>query len=257
MQKLDLLFNSVPFILPDADLALVTISNITDIKDMERKRIATLESLSEIGKNASIIIHDLKNPLSGVLGYAELLKESLKDEKCLSYCESIESSGYNILKMIKEITKIATDKSNESVEYSEINVEIFINNVVSALKLKNKLILNLKYKGNILIDKSRIERVIWNLLENADHVLGDYENGTIEISSYISDQYVTICITDNGPGINENIKDKLFDFGQTFGKADGHGIGLYSSKKLIEAHKGKLSFESTPGKGTSFFIQIP
>ena len=79
----------------------------------------------------------------------------------------------------------------------------------------------------------------------------------IEVSISNDETGITIRIEDNGPGIPLEPEKKLLNFGETYGKKGGSGIGLYNCKKIVEAHGGKLWFTSKRGKGTSFFIYLP
>ena len=115
----------------------------------------------------------------------------------------------------------------------------------------------LKNYGNIPQVKcypNMLNQVFMNILVNACQSIKD--KGTITISTELVDKMLVVKIKDTGSGIDDKIKDKMFSVGATTKKI-GTGLGLAISQKIVEKHKGKISFESEKGKGTEFKIEIP
>jgi len=216
-----------------------------------------LERFSEIGINASGIIHDLSNPLTGIIGHAQLIKSEVDNPQLISECEVIEKESRRLSKMIMDIKMIA--QGTEAVKLSKTPTDLgsFLENLISKMALHRQVKIDSRFEGPVSIDRDYFERVLWNLIKNADEALEVTEDGRIEISINESNNSVIICISDNGPGIPKKILKNLFKLGQTFGKRGGSGIGLYNCKRIVEAHGGKIWLTSEVGKGTKVYIKIP
>lgn len=108
----------------------------------------------------------------------------------------------------------------------------------------------------IYIDKDRMLRVMQNLISNAIDAC-EGRTGRISIRSIYDNGDVRIIVTDNGRGIPESIRDTLFDPFVTEGKKRGTGLGLAIIKRIIEGHSGSITYQSSPGHGTEFYIDLP
>ncbi len=216
-----------------------------------------VEKFSIVGMNAATIVHDLNNPLNGVIGFAHLLKNKIDNQEQIKACDIIEREAIRISKMIEDIKMFV--QATETIELSKTpaDLKLFLKNIIFKMTLYCKVRIDSTFEGQVLIDRDYFERVLWNLIKNADEALRLTEDGRIEISISESDNSVNICVSDNGPGIPQKILKNLFKLGQTFGKKGGTGIGLYNCKKIVEAHRGKIWLDSEVGKGTKFYIKIP
>ena len=108
----------------------------------------------------------------------------------------------------------------------------------------------------IHVDLNKLLRVLQNLVYNAADALKD-RAGRIVISGRCADGAAEICVQDNGPGIPEDIKQRLFEPFVTSGKKGGTGLGLAIAKSIVEAHHGQIRCESTPGSGAAFYVRLP
>ena len=108
-----------------------------------------------------------------------------------------------------------------------------------------------KVKGN----QNQLQEVILNLVLNACQAMGE-KGGKMEISAKLDDGEVEIIVSDNGPGIPKSKLSKVFDPFYTT-KAGGTGLGLFVSHRIIRAHNGAISVESTEGQGTTFTLRLP
>jgi len=109
--------------------------------------------------------------------------------------------------------------------------------------------------ATVEIDRTKIWRLLMNLIVNAKEALGN--GGDITISSTIRKNEVCIEVKDNGPGIPQEIMARIFEPFVSYGKSGGTGLGLAIAKKIVEAHQGKISFISIEGSGTTFTITLP
>ena len=142
------------------------------------------------------------------------------------------------------------------MQSADINNELDLTLELIKHETKNKIEVVKNY-GNIPQVKcypNMLNQVFMNILVNACQSIKD--KGTITISTELVDKMLVVKIKDTGSGIDDKIKDKMFSVGATTKKI-GTGLGLAISQKIVEKHKGKISFESEKGKGTEFKIEIP
>jgi signal transduction histidine kinase len=111
--------------------------------------------------------------------------------------------------------------------------------------------------AEIEVDAMRLQRVLQNLVLNAVQSLGAKVGGRVDVRAWVGDSILYLSVRDNGPGIPDAIKDRLFQPFVTHGKTGGTGLGLAIVKNVVEAHRGKISFETQKGQGTEFLIRIP
>lgn len=222
-----------------------------------RKMNEQLEKFSKIGVNAAIIIHDLNNPLTGIKWSVELLRKTAKDKNQEKIYDLITKSVNRVSGMMLEIKMIAGGSADIKIFKKPADLLLMLKDIISGMGLENKVWVNSTFKEKVLIDPAYFERVLWNLIKNASEALGSKKDGKINIKINSQDGLINIAVSDNGPGISKKILVNLFTLGGTFGKRGGTGLGLYNSKRIVEAHGGKIWVKSTEGEGSTFYIQIP
>lgn len=235
---------------------MLIIKNIDELKEIEKEKIKNLEKLSIIGSAASSIVHDIRNPLTGIIGYIYLLEKRYKDEKNRKIFQKLNEGIKKMKSMLEEILDIATGKEEMDLLLEEMQYNEFIEDIVEDTSVNTVIKLDLRYNGKINFDEGKIYQAVWNLIKNADEAIDD-EEGLIKISIYEEGKYIVTKISDTGKGIAEEAKENLFKAGKTFGKSNGKGFGLFSVKKIVEAHGGEIHFNSKVGEGTSFYIKLP
>lgn len=244
----------------------------TDELTRERDRLlkanAEIEKLSEsrmrlsiIGEKVSGVLHDLKNPMSIIKTFAELVKEeSTKISQREEYMdfiireiERLNQMTFEILDYAKGSIQIQTEKVIMSKLLAEVHQFLKLEFEHSRVSLE----IIIEEESEIYIDKERIRRVILNLSKNALEEMNDQERKYfLQIKLYREDNFTVISFKDNGKGLRSEIKKNLFQPFLSGGKEKGTGLGLFMSKEIIEAHSGELSYISSPN-GTTFFIKLP
>ncbi len=141
-------------------------------------------------------------------------------------------------------------------EISETNLSTIVSNIFNTIELPEtiKLSLNVKNVERVRTDHMLLQRALTNLVTNAIQAMPN--GGSLKINGKIKDNKIVVTVSDTGVGIPDEVKSKLFTPMMTT-KAKGQGFGLAVSKRLIEALKGTISFESQVGKGTKFIIELP
>lgn len=224
------------------------------------KQLVDYERFAAMGQVAGMVGHDIRNPLQALTGEVYLIRSELGNiynkESENSITESLDSIDENINYINKIVADLQDYSRKINPEIQPINLENLIKDVFTAIKLppKIQLILDLKAAPEIKADQTFLRRVLTNLINNAIQAMPD--GGKLEISGYKEDHYACITVTDTGVGIADETKPKVFTPMFTT-KAKGQGLGLAVVKRLVEAQGGLIGFESTVGKGTTFYVKLP
>jgi signal transduction histidine kinase len=231
--------------------------------------ITQFKELEKVKENfVATLTHDLRVPLlaeNNALKY--LLKGTYGDltETQKLAAETMLKSNQDLIKLVNTLLDVYKYESGTLQLYKE---KTSLNNLLKecinelyplAAKHYQSIINNTKeILAPVTVDINEIKRVFINLIGNA--ITYTQENGTIQIESEQNEENVIIKVIDNGKGIPENdlknIFDRYFTSSKKFRKV-GTGLGLYLSKQIILAHNGKIWVESTPGKGSTFFVSLP
>ena len=249
------------------DGLLIEITNKEASSELiERYRMQSNQQISQDFVRG--MAHEIKNPLSGIRGSAQLLSNKLKNVQQKEYTDIIIKQTDRLTALVDSILG-----PNQKPDFKWQNIHYPIENVLSLIEKEStyKKIKILKDFDpsipELFIDSYLIENSILNLVKNARDALieSDTASPKIEIITRIShgeiiekNRTATTCkisVVDNGPGISEEIKDSIF-FPMITGKDKGTGLGLSITQGIISQHKGNIHFDSRPNK-TEFFINIP
>jgi two-component system sensor kinase FixL len=227
--------------------------------NIKYRQIASLsQRFALIGRESATIIHDINNPLFGIRAFTEFIKEGLEDSERLDYCERVKSSADRISGLVAEIKTLAAGDGTINVKKEPILLDEMASNVAKELHIRARLEIDQSAHREIQIDPVYFSRVLSNLLKNADDAMKDRSNAVIEISLTVNvKKDLIVEISDNGRGIPKEIRKNLFRFGVTYGKIHGTGIGLYTARRIVEAHGGFITFKDRSGGGTVFVIELP
>jgi len=269
-------FNSSPIedLNGNVNSFITTFRDITERKMAEEKLKKYSEELKELNaskdKFFSIVAHDLRNPLQGLLGFSSLLIDNFSD---LTYEEIKEYVGF-----INQSAKKMHNLTNNLLQWSRIktgNIEFIpenlnlSNNIKSNIELlkpgsiKKSIEINFDTDDHCMVfaDRNMLDSIFQNLLTNA--IKFSYPNSSINISIERDiPGYLQVSIKDYGIGIKKENFDKLFSIESNFstnGTSDeeGTGLGLILSKELVEKQGGKIEFESEQNAGSTFRFTLP
>ncbi|MGR3319923.1 MAG: hybrid sensor histidine kinase/response regulator [Candidatus Anammoxibacter sp.] len=249
------------------------------LRDREKQMYAELKELHEELKTnyealkkaeqardamSHMIIHDLRNPLTTIQGFTQIIQHS-KDEKTITgYIPRILGAATNMSILIKSILDISRLEAEKMpVSLVSLNMIQLINDIYEQFipqADEQGIQLSVESSSSEIIaiaDKELTSRILQNLINNGLKHTKDH----VKISVTLEDNNVGIAVTDNGPGIPEKYKDKIFDkyFQIEAGndrKKYGVGLGLAFCKMAIEAQGGSIRVESEEGKGSSFKIKL-
>lgn len=208
---------------------------------------------------AKQVAHEIKNPLTPMRLTVQSFERRF-DPKDAKIQEKLKEYSATLIQQIDVMSSIASAFSDFAQMPSQ-----FKENVDAVGIIKKTLDLfedkNIKFESNVesvilSIDKSQLIRIVTNIIKNAIHAIGDVEKPEIQVSIIDTEASFSIVVKDNGKGIENELKDLIFEPRFTT-KSSGMGLGLALSKKIIETYGGKIFFESELGIGTEFTIEIP
>lgn len=242
---------------------------ILQIKDMTATKFLSSKSIQEISTSRfetlmSGLAHELKNPLSGIRGAAQLLADETENIETIKCAEIITKEAdrlKSLLDSLKQLEPFA-EELLEPLDIHDILMEIIY---LESLSDTNK---NIQYKQNYDItlpliqgDRNSLKQVFLNLIKNASQAIE--VKGKIEVSTrWITEhklkgqKAISVEIEDNGNGIARESLEKIFSPFYTTRK-EGSGLGLFLAYQIIAKHGGAVLVESEPGKGTVFKVYLP
>ena len=224
-------------------------------------QLAQSEKMASLGQLAAGVAHEINNPLTGILFYANLKLESLEPED-IEY-EDVQAvvEDVNRCKQIVQNLLAYSRQSSPARNLSSINDVIDQSlNLIRDPKIFNKIHFIRHYSPESLmvhVDKNQISQVLINLVMNAVAAMSG--QGTLTIKTYGDKERQKVCIevTDSGTGISEEHLSKIFDpFFTTKGPGEGTGLGLSTAYGLVKENKGKISVKDTSPKGTTFLLEF-
>ena len=218
--------------------------------------------LAAIGELAAGIAHQLNNPLTGVLGFSQRLLRKSTDEEFSHDLKRIHTEAERAAKVVQNLLTFARRRQPQK-QYSDVN-EI----LESALELRayelntsnieviTDLATNLP---EIMLDFHQIQEVFLNLILNAEQAITEANGGgKLTIKTEKRKGHIRTSFTDDGPGIPAEKLYKIFDpFFTTKGEKGGTGLGLSVCHGIITEHGGRIYAKSKPGKGATFFVELP
>ncbi|TDQ10282.1 ATP-binding protein [Pedobacter metabolipauper] len=234
--------------------------------DQQVTLLALEQSNREHSRMASILAHDLKNPIHAINSIALLMlydDDRTDDDK--EMLGLIKESAINLTAMIDDVLLVRNADGAVIISKEEMDMNDLLKQSVNLLRFKagekdQTILLNDKGPVMVLADREQIWRVINNLLVNA--IKFSLKQTRITVNLDVYQNYIEVSVADQGIGIPDDIKNMIFEpftEAQRMGTAgeETFGLGLYISRRIIEAHQGKIWFEHGEVKGTVFKLQLP
>lgn len=250
--------------------------DITEEKQLSEELINSKEAADAANRSKSEFLanmsHEIRTPMNAIIGFSELLYNTMENEKQRSQIESIRSSGKNLLKIINDIldlSKIEAGKLSLQTETVNIHklskdIEMMFEHRINDKNISFFIETESQIPNALLLDETRLRQILFNLIGNAFKFT---DKGQVILSldkkskgNNLID--LIIKVEDTGIGIPKNQHEKIFETfnqqeGQLNSKYGGTGLGLTITKRLIEMMGGKISVNSTPNKGSIFTVYLP
>ncbi|MBA2447097.1 MAG: GAF domain-containing protein [Chloroflexi bacterium] len=213
--------------------------------------------------------HELRTPLNAIIGFSEVLLERMfgdLNDKQAEYLRDILTSGQHLLSLINDILDLSKVEAGQmELERGEFSLKQALENGLTMLKeraSRHGITLGLELEPDLDLieaDERKVKQVVFNLLSNAVKFTPD--GGHVAVMARRTDDELQIAVSDTGVGIAPEDQARIFEefrqVGQGSAKAEGTGLGLALTRRLVELHGGRLWVESEPGVGSTFTLTLP
>ena len=221
-----------------------------------QKRLLKSERLAAIGEIAAMVGHDLRNPLTGIAGatyYLKMKSDPKMGKKAREMLELIEEDIEYSNKIISDLLEYSIELR---LEMAETTPKTIVKEALSLVKfpINIQVLDSTRTEPKIKVDAEKMKKAFVNIIKNAIDAMP--KGGKLTITSKESDGSLEITFSDTGVGMSKDTLEKLWAPLFTT-KAKGMGLGLPICKRIIEAHGGNISVDSTVGKGTTLTVTIP
>ncbi|MEW6669547.1 MAG: PAS domain S-box protein [Thermodesulfobacteriota bacterium] len=233
-------------------------------KELEDANIQLIQSqkIASVGRMAAGVAHEINNPLSAILIFAEVLKESLlEDSQKLKDVDEIITQTLRCKKIVSDLLEFSRKSAGHTSSFRlEDLVQKCLNLLIHKASFQDIRVTARMQEDmpNMVGDMSQLQQVFTNLFINAADAMEGKGHLDIE-AAFLHDQRIfQVKVSDTGPGIPEPIRDKVFDiFFTTKPVGKGTGLGLSISQNIIKIHGGRMAFECPPEGGTTFLVELP
>jgi signal transduction histidine kinase len=233
--------------------AAIAVENARIAREMVRS-----ERLSAVGRMASSIIHDIKNPMAALHTYAQILKRKSETDESAEIADEIIQQIDRFVKMTQEVLDFSRGISEihfTTAALGEVVQQALWQITPELEKSRVTLVTHLDYTGTCTLDVEKMLRVIYNIARNALDAMP--EGGSLTVATRSQDGIAVVEISDTGSGIPEHIKGRIFEPFFTYGKKHGTGLGLAIVKRIVEDHHGQIEVQSSPRTGTTVRLILP
>lgn len=250
------------------DVIVANIEDLTDelaVKakmDRQKEQLFQSEKLSALGELLAGVAHELNNPLSIIVGNAEILEEEVEDPGLQRRVGKLSQAAHRCVRIIRSFLSLARQ---EPLDLRPINLPALTDNAVDAVtgdaEAAGITISRLAERTcpDVIADDVQLTQVVINLLTNAVQAMRDAGQGdTVGIECHWDNTTLSLRVRDNGPGISDDIKTRIFDpLFTTKDAGKGTGVGLAYCHRIIAAHKGQIRLDLTGGRGATFVVELP
>jgi signal transduction histidine kinase/HAMP domain-containing protein len=221
------------------------------------EQLVQAAKLVAIGELASNVAHEINNPLTSVLGYAELIKEEKDINRIMGDIEIIEKESLRAREIVHQLLEFSRKRS---LQIKEVDINAVLEEVVDLIELQIKdtdIIIKKNYGKLPAIegDENQLKQVFINIINNAAFAMRS--EGVLDIETYARLGNVNVKISDTGDGIHGDFLSRIFEPFFSTKKEKGTGIGLSVSYKIIQSHNGHIDVQSEVGKGSAFTVVLP
>jgi signal transduction histidine kinase len=257
--------------LPDG-ATMLTFQDITDTENVERALRERNEALEAADQMKVDFVHhvsyELRSPLTNIIGFADLLTDPATGPlmpKQAEYLAYITTSTSALFALINNILDLATiDAGAMALELGPVDIRKTIDAAAEGIQDRlatDRIALKVDADpdiGDFIGDENRVKQVLYNLLANA--VGFSPHDAVVTVSAKRTEHSVVFAVTDSGPGIPPDVKDKVFDWFESHSNGSRHrgaGLGLSLVRSFVELHGGKVRVDSIVGKGTTVTCDFP
>ncbi len=242
--------------------SVLLIEDVTETKRLQEQLIQS-EKLSAIGQLIAGVAHELNNPLASVLGFADFLGES--GQTPASLVEPVRVIQHEAQRAAGIVKNLLTFARRQEQERRRVEIGPILQRTVQLL---NNQLLGMKVESSLDIEPglpqvegspNQLQQVFLNVINNAAQAIGATGRpGSIQVRARAWLDGVAVDVTDDGPGIPQEIHERVFEpFFTTKPEGEGTGLGLSICQGIIKEHGGRIRLRSAPGQGATFTIELP
>jgi signal transduction histidine kinase len=256
------MISSFPIYFDEHDATVYIMKDITETRRL-KDQVYHLDKLSSLGTLTSGVAHEINNPLTGIIGYTEMLLMKNNDETTKKYLQNVYDAANRCKRIVQNMLTFARQNTAEkSIE----NINDIIDKTIELheywLKSNNiKIVRDYEDVQSVSIDRQQVQQVILTLLINAEHAISEKDvKGEIGFRTSYDETAgsVVVIVSDNGSGISPEVLPRIFDpFFTTKPVNKGTGLGLSIAHGIVAEQGGTIEVESIMGKGTSFILNLP
>ena len=246
--------------MPDLSVFETVSSQIGNVMERLRLRNEKVETqrLAQIGQMLAGVAHDVRNPMTAISGFAQLMAMSDDATMRNAMLQKVQTQSRSIISMLNDVMTFA--KGDTSLNLASVTPEQLwapIVDLVSPLAEPRKITLEVECSSDsVSVDDNKVRRIIYNLVKNALEASGRKQKVSVSLTT-IKDTNIVIRIQDEAGGLPSEVKTSLFKPFVTVGKRSGTGLGLSIVKRFIDDHGGKVDVSSEDSKGTLFEVTLP
>ncbi len=236
--------------------------SLQELQQAQAKLVQS-EKLAAIGQLVSGVAHELNNPLTSIIGYAQLLQSADLDTSAKTDLNRIVEQAQRSARIVQNLLTFGRQHKPER-QFADVNrlIEETLD-LVSYQLTMDHIVVERRLSGDIpplWVDPNQLQQVWLNLIQNAQQAMIDsHKGGTLRVRSFVTDEgKVRIEFSDNGPGIAPDVVEKIFDpFFTTKPVGKGTGLGLSICYGIIQEHEGQIWGENNPKGGATFIVELP
>jgi PAS domain S-box-containing protein len=248
-----------------------TLVDVTDQRSAEENARRAWAEADRANQAKSVFLsrmsHELRTPLNSIIGFAQLIELRQPEPEVADSVHHISKAGRHLLELINEILDIAKVEAGRiGLSIEPVRLGEVVHETIALIRpLAAARSISIGYEGDqgfdtyVRADRQRLKQVMLNLLSNA--VKYNLEGGSVVITSTLDDGFVSVAVTDTGPGIKPEQMERLFvpfeRLGAEASSEEGTGLGLTLSQNLTEAMGGVLEVSSTYREGSTFTLILP
>ncbi len=258
-----LAINAIPVIREEEDTPYQVFVTLHDITNLKKAEAALKESNDELDAFVHTISHDLRTPITPIIGYAEILREHYKeqlDEQGLSYISEIEKAGQEMLALMEDLLSLAKSGGLKR-PVNRVSTDEVVTGVIKNLEADISsagVVLKTTSLPSVRVPKTFLAQVFDNLISNAVRYAGK-SSDLIEVGGEQTGNQIRIFVRDHGPGLPEQERKHIFEIfyrGTNKGEAKGTGVGLAIVYKIARNYGGRAWVEETQGGGCTFWVEF-
>jgi signal transduction histidine kinase len=247
-------------------IALVAHSNL--LLSQQRETMSRLQELDQMKSDfIAITSHELRTPITAIRGFVKTLlrnRERLTGEQIASFMTIIDRQSERLARLVEDLLFVSRIEAGAvRLQMEEVNFALFLKDVVDALtpQGRSRVWLDVDREAPpVVIDPHRTEQVLRNLIENA--LKFSPPDSQVFLTGTVEGDRIRVSVADQGVGIKEEEIPRIFERFHQAGavmtrETEGAGLGLYISKRLVEAMNGGISVRSSAGEGTTFEVTLP